>query len=92
MSPASNIKTRDQWLEYVERIREEDDHETGQPEPFDDYMARLVKAATPAWEGVDKQEFLDEVRGRNIDPWPEIRGRIRDILRMGDHSELLEGL
>jgi hypothetical protein len=33
-------------------------------ETADEYPDRLVKEATPAWEGVDPEKFLAEVRGR----------------------------
>lgn len=33
-------------------------------ETVDEYLNRLVKEATPAWEGVDPEKFMDEVRRR----------------------------
>ena len=33
-------------------------------ETVDEYLHRLVKKASPAWQGVDKEKFLAEVRGR----------------------------
>jgi hypothetical protein len=34
-------------------------------ETVDEYLDRLVKKASPSWQGVDPQQFMDEVRGRN---------------------------
>lgn len=33
-------------------------------ETVDEYLDRLVKEASPSWQGVDPEKFLDEVRGR----------------------------
>lgn len=45
----------------AERVKAEMTEE----ETADEYLDRLVKEATPAWQGVDPQQFLDEVRGSN---------------------------
>lgn len=34
-------------------------------ETADEYLDRLVKEASPSWQGIDPQQFMDEVRGRN---------------------------
>ena len=34
-------------------------------ETLDEYLARIMKEASPSWQGVDQQQCLDEVRGRN---------------------------
>lgn len=34
-------------------------------ETVDEYLDRLVKEASPSWQGVDPQQFMDEVRGCN---------------------------
>lgn len=43
----------------------EDGFEVTEGQTVDEYLDRLVKKASPSWQGVDPQQFLDEARGRN---------------------------
>lgn len=63
-------------------------------ETIDEYLNRLVKKATPAWQCMDSQQFLDEVRGRNAGlEWkegaPEEEGMYLLVLRTIERAEVI---
>lgn len=64
-------------------------------ETVDEYLDRIVKGASPSWQGVDPQRFMDEVRGRNVGlEWkngaPDMSGAYLIITRIMKASELYD--